>query len=375
LCRIIRDEIFGTIRLEQQRPSAGFGGAAVSIGVASESPSMNDLVLDPSETRQPRDAASAASRAVLAGGLGRLALGTALVGALGLAGLGAFAGATSLMSSLIPPKPAPAMASRHKAADWPDLKDGLPSLAGASSGTAQARIALPPAEPPAPPATTQAALPEPMHAAPEPSAFKPLAPEAPAIRSADRGAPEVKPSETRPAAIPAAPPAQAAARPAPPIENASVIGPTRQASTLPPSRTVATLPARAAETVRARTASTTFAALPPDSAKETPRIEASKPDPVKSEAPALDHSAAPAAPEAKPAARGEKPEAKPKAKPVQARKPVAAPTTVAAAAPPDEADETEVFGIKMPTLSATGRKIGAGVEALGDAVKSLPDKF
>lgn len=323
--------------------TAGFGGAAVSIGVASETPSMNDLALDPTETRRPRQAAAAP-----AAGLGRIAL----VSALGLAGLGAFAGATSLMSGLVAPKPAAVVAvARQSAADWPDLKDGLPALAG----SAPARIALPAAEPPA------AEPPRPLAAAPEP---QPAAPRPAPVQAAARTA--------TPAALPAA--VAAAPPPAPAIENAPVVAPpARQASVLPPSRTVATLPARPAETVRARTASTAFAALPPEPAV--------KPEAVKPEAaaPALDQTAAPAAPEAKPAVRSEKPEAKPEArpkpKPVQARKPAAVPTTVAAATAPEDPEETEVFGIRMPTLAATGRKIGAGVEAFGDAVKSLPDKF
>ncbi|GJD56711.1 hypothetical protein MTDSW087_00861 [Methylobacterium dankookense] len=337
---------------------------------------MNDLVLDPSETRQPRRAApgDAPMAAPAKGGVGRIAL----VAGLGLAGLGAFAGATSLMSSLVAPKPVSAVASRLKAADWPDLKDGLPSLAGtpSSTGTAQARFSLPPAEPPAaePPAAL-AAVPEPLArgtADLKPAEIKPAA-------AAQISVPQAAPIQA--AAPQVSTPAQAAARPAPPIENAPVIGPVRQASTLPPSRTAAVLPARAAETMRARTASTTFAALPPEHAAkpELPKADLPKPDlpkadPVKPEAaaPAVEQTAAP---EAKPAARGEKPDAKPKAKPVQARKPAAAPTAVAAATAPEESDETEVFGIRMPTLSATGRKIGAGVEALGDAVKSLPDKF
>lgn len=314
---------------------------------------MNDLALDPTETRRPRQAAAAP-----AAGLGRIAI----VSALGLAGLGAFAGATSLMSGLVAPKPAAAVAvARQSAADWPDLKDGLPALAG----SAPARIALPPAEPPA------AEPPRPLAAAPEARpAVPPSAEPQPAM---PRPAPVQ--AVARAATPPAPPAAVASARPpAPAIENAPVVGPpARQASVLPPSRTVATLPARPAETVRARTASTTFAALPPEPAV--------KPEAVKPEAaaPALDQTAAPATPEAKPAARGEKPEAKPEArpkpKPAQARKPAAAPTAVAAATVPEEPEETEVFGIRMPTLAATGRKLGAGVEALGEAVKSLPDKF
>ena len=168
-----------------------------------------------------------------------------------------------------------------------------------------------------------------------------------------------------------------------------MIGPARQASVLPPPRPVSVLPARTAETVRARTASTTFAALPPEPAAkpeiakpETANSESAKSETAKPEAtravpaaPLTEQTPPPAA--AKAAGRGEEPNAKAearKARPVQARKPAAA-TAVAAAAVPAEPEETEVFGIRVPTLAATGRKIGAGVEALGDAVKSLPDKF
>ena len=335
---------------------------------------MNDLVLDPSETREPRSAAPARGPAPAKAGLGRVAL----VSALGLAGLGAFAGATSLMSGLVSPKPASAVAIRHKAADWPDLKDGLPALAGVpaagSTGTAAARISLPPAEPPVAEAAQRAAAePPPVRAADAKPLDTPLD-----LRASDPKVP------APPAPLQPVEPVRAAARPAPPIENAPVIGPARQASVLPPPRPVSVLPARTAETVRARTASTTFAALPPEPAAKP---EIAKPESAKSEtakpeatravpaAPLTEQAPPPAA--AKAAGRGEEPKAKAearKAKPVQARKPAAA-TAVAAAAVPEEPEETEVFGIRVPTLAATGRKIGAGVEALGDAVKSLPDKF
>ncbi|CAA2155472.1 hypothetical protein MBRA_01112 [Methylobacterium brachiatum] len=50
-------------------------------------------------------------------------------------------------------------------------------------------------------------------------------------------------------------------------------------------------------------------------------------------------------------------------------KPGAAPATVAQADTADE--ETEVLGIKLPSLAPAGRKLRESVDALGDAVKKV----
>jgi hypothetical protein len=70
------------------------------------------------------------------------------------------------------------------------------------------------------------------------------------------------------------------------------------------------------------------------------------------------------------------------AKPTVARAAVAvaeatAPKAQAAQAPTEaeQPESTEVFGLKVPSLAPAGRKIQESVEALGKAIKSLPDRF
>lgn len=270
---------------------------------------MNPVALDPSEAR---------TRAVPRRAVGR----TVLLGALGLAGCAAFAfGANTLLSGVAGPQRArPAI--RQRAADWPDLKDGLPALATGSIA--------------APPVRTVAAL---------PPAAAPVPIEAAAADPALRGAEPAVASAPEPAKAGAGRPA----RPLPAIVNVPVIGPARQASLVAPARTVAPAAPLASETVRARTAAAAFAASP-----DEPR----------------------AAPRVAPPARADKPVAADKpasVKAVAGRKSVA---VEAAAAPEPAADEdTEVFGLKVPSLAPAGRKIRESVQALGDAVKGLPDRF
>ncbi|AWN35361.1 hypothetical protein [Methylobacterium radiodurans] len=316
---------------------------------------MNELALDPTETRQPRAAAPGTPPARR---LGRVALAVTL----GVAGVGAFAAASAFMSDLTGSRsaPVPPAAARQSAADWPDLmKDGLPALATGSLPAADAprQIALPTAY--AAPEAAPEAAPAPASAAASPEPAPATAPNAPVA------APTV---EIPPKVAVAPKLAAAPAKPAPTIENAPVIASARQAGVLPPpSRTAPTVAARPAETVRARTASTSFAALPPAPDKAAAEKPAARPAPAESRKDPAKREEAKA--EAAEPAR-KKPE-----KAVTARKP--AQTAVASAEPaaPAEPEETEVFGIKVPTLAATGRKIGASVEALGDVVKGLPDKF
>lgn len=320
---------------------------------------MTELALDPTETRQPRTAAPSKPPGRP---LGRIALASAL----GVAGLGAFAAASAFMSDLTGSRSTarPPAVAKQSAADWPDLmKDGLPALATGSLPEAAAprRIALSAADASA--EIAPARSPTGPVAEPAPSvAPKPLAAVEPAV-ARPSGTPAPMSAASKPAA-----PETVAAKPAPMIENAPVIAPARQAGVLPPpNRTAPTVAARPAETVRARTASTSFAALPPAPDKAAAEKPAARPVPAESRK----DPAKPAEVKAEAAEHAKK---KPE-KAVAARKP--APTAVASAEPaaPAEPEETEVFGIKVPTLAATGRKIGAGVEALGNAVKGLPDKF
>lgn len=286
-----------------------------------------DIALDPSErrpVRAPVKVAPAATRRPFS----RIVLASAL----GVVGLGAFAAATTgLMAGLTEPKPAAVTVGRGSAADWPDLKDGLPVLSEAR------------AEPD--PATTATLR--------NPAAEAALVPGNASLNAAG--------PMPQPAAEPAVtvPP-----RPAPSIQNVSVVGeaPARQAAVVPPpSRAAATVAPRPSETVRARSAATSFAALPSDPAapkpSPVPKTEAKE---TKPETPRADKPRDPS----KDAARDS---VKDKAKPVAARKPPvqavadAAPAAPAVAAEPDE---TEVLGIKVPSL-----------KAIGEAVRSLPDRF
>lgn len=170
---------------------------------------------------------------------------------------------------------------------------------------------------------------------------------------------------TLPAAVtPEAPPPKriesVAAKPArlPPIENAAVLPPARPAALVPVTRNATLIAPTQNETTRSRATNGTFTAL--SSEREAPKHPPT----------ALAH-AKPV--EAKPLA------AKPVApKPVAVAKP--APAKVAAASAPEpqaeaEPEHTEVFGLKVPSLAPAGRKLAEGVEALGNAVKSLPDRF
>ena len=51
-------------------------------------------------------------------------------------------------------------------------------------------------------------------------------------------------------------------------------------------------------------------------------------------------------------------------------KPSATATTVADATPAPDSEETDILGVKLPSLAPAGRKLREGVTALGDAVRS-----
>jgi hypothetical protein len=109
---------------------------------------MIDLALDPSETRETRDPEPRPKRGV---NLRVILFGLAGAGALGGFGVAA----STVMAGLAAPAPATFKVS-GKAADWPDLKDGLPALAGSG----KVASAPTPAAEPATPALRMAALPE-----------------------------------------------------------------------------------------------------------------------------------------------------------------------------------------------------------------------
>ncbi|TXM66739.1 hypothetical protein [Methylobacterium sp. WL120] len=285
---------------------------------------MIDLALDPSETRS---AASATPRS----GVRRPWARIALFGALGLGATGAFAGvASTYLSGLAGPQRAKPIAMSQKAADWPDLKDGMPALAGSGPAVPKIREILPP---------------EPATAPVVEARVDPI------LRAGNTAADTV----TLPVA---------------------------------PARAVPGVAPLAAETVRAKTETTTYAALPPEPPKaivakpaatkdeairhegakpEVTKLEISKPEAVKAK-PRIEAHAKPTSVPASKAVAGKPAALKPVA--VEAK---AAETKLAPAQAQDE--DTEVFGIKVPSLAPAGRKIREGVEALGDAVKGIPDRF
>ncbi|MGH1591969.1 hypothetical protein ACRBEV_30715 [Methylobacterium phyllosphaerae] len=145
---------------------------------------------------------------------------------------------------------------------------------------------------------------------------------------------------------------------------------TREVASLVPTRTATLQPPRPAETVRAREL---VDPAVPNAAPVAERAE-QRPEAVER---------ASKIEKAEKAERAQKPDRaeKPAPKAVAARKApatarpadkakVAAPATLAQAEPA-EAEETEVLGIKLPSLAPAGRKLKESVDALGDAVKNV----
>lgn len=294
---------------------------------------MNDLALDPSDRRphrspEPRPGRKPGLKLVLAG----------LVGASAIAGFGV--AASTLMAGLAAPTPIK-HAPMGRAADWPELKDGLPAVAGIAPAPP---VAAKPAEPEKP-ALRMAALPEALAPAVTPAPASPVAP---------------PPAKITPVAAPvaAAPPAKSVAVPEAPTKRIPTPTPVTPIATrqvvvpLPPARTAALQPPRASETVKARDV-----AVPPvaPAAKPVAATPAAAP-PEKPARKAVAAHKPPAAPKAADAAK-------------PGVKPGAAPATVAQAETADE--ETEVLGIKLPSLAPAGRKLRESVDALGDAVKKV----
>ncbi|SFG27319.1 hypothetical protein [Methylobacterium gossipiicola] len=311
------------------------------------------IAIDPSEMRTPTRVpvkTGASSRA------GRLAVLTVL-GGVGLVGLSA--GAYSMLSGLAGPTPS-GVRIGHVSADWPDLRDGVPALVSTAG-----RTDLVPSTANEP-ISVRTIVSEPT-VAPEGAApqAKPFEARSNEVTPVEASAPEAKPLEAIPVeakAVDVPRPAEAAklasitpaAKPArlPVIENAAPVPPAPMAPLVEKARPAPLVAPTARETTRARTApDNTFAALPPASA--TPASTA-KPKPA-----AVAH--------AKP------PMAKPTAKPAAETAKVASAQPAQAAEP--EGEDTEVFGVKVPSLAPVGRKLVEGVEALGDAVKRFPEQF
>ncbi len=333
------------------------------------------VAIDPSETRRPAAPSPRPSRVNL-----RVALLSG-AGLLGLAGFTAFAFAA--LGSLAGPqftRPTLATASAtptglgSNASEWPDLRDGVPALAPSRPKP----VAAVPDQPPAakaerlpaavsPPAAQVADVRRVQETSMEVKSMdarpvdvksvdtKPLDAKAAGPKVAEVRAPEAMPVEKPAAASVVAKPVRL-----PQIENAAVLPPARPASLVPATRTATVIAPLPNETTRSRATNGTFTALAPETPKHSPvapkaeaRTTAAKPAAPK---PAADRSSVARAQSAKPA----KPE-------------TAAAPQVAQAEP--EPEQTEFLGVKVPSLAPAGRKIAESVEALGNAVKSLPDHF
>ncbi|MCJ2045672.1 hypothetical protein MKK58_14205 [Methylobacterium sp. J-078] len=310
---------------------------------------MMPVTIDPSQTRSPAAPARPA----------RPNLRVVLLSSLGVLGLAGFAAlASSMLGGLAGPQytrpTIQSAAMTQKASEWPDLRDGVPALAPAKVETVKVANSGPesakaetvasmtgtvPAEARAPEraasvvavsaAPKAVATPSPIQTAVAQPAITPAAvtPDVPAPQKRIEAAATPKPARL------------------PPIENAAVLPPARPAALVPVARTATLIPPSPNETTRSRATSGTFTAL--TSEREAPQKRVA-PSPVA---------------HAKPAAV----------------KPVPAKVAAAAAAPEPqaevEAEHTEVFGMKVPSLAPAGRKLAEGVEALGNAVKNLPNSF
>jgi hypothetical protein len=278
---------------------------------------MMPLALDPSEMRAPaRPAKAPAPRR----SVGR-PIALAALGCVGLVGLSA--GCYVMLSGLAGPQVTKNQASRIKigpiAVDMPDLRDGVPALAPIVTTSRPT--------PPFEPVTLQAAV--------GPSA--PVATLAAIVPD--------RPATAPLAMVAAKPDLPVKSERVLPIENAALVPPARIAPLIPAARTAALVVPSSGETKRARISTTSLTPPPPELA------EAETPSPRKKPAPAIVRAKVSPSTQVATAV----PSAQPTAEP--------------------EAEETEVFGMKVPSLAPAGRKFVEGVQALGDAVKSWPDKF
>lgn len=295
---------------------------------------MSELLLDTSEKRPARAAAVPKGKRPL---LRPLLIGIACVSVLS----GFAVAASSVMAGLVMPASRlmqqPSI-GKGLASSWPDLKDGLPSRAGEPVKVTERK---PDAPKPAP-GPRMAAY------SSDPAAFDGGTPTLPAAQPkpvAARAAP-VKPTERIPVATAVA------------VQDAAPA-----VHVITPSRTVATLAPRPSETVRARDEAVPVAEAPAKVVQPKPVAVAasvpSKPKAVATPKPA---------PEPVKVAKAETP--KPVAKPVAAKPVAGKPAVTQTASAEPDSEETEILGVKLPSLAPTGRKIKDSVSALGDAVRN-----
>lgn len=310
---------------------------------------MSEFLLDASETRPARAAAAPQGR--------RTIFKPLLIGGVCAAVLAGFAVATSsVMADLVmlPNGTRGPAIDKGLAESWPDLKDGLPAKAGIKVKTAGK------AEPPAASGPRMASLPGPLTIAaaapPPPPAPQPVASRPTPARPTDR--------------IPVA-------------TEVAVLTNSPVAKVIAPTRTVAALSPRPSETVHARDEAVRRveeAAKPREEEEHTreaalekaaahtaatrAKTVAAKPAPPEPAKVAAARSAAPKAAATNRTAAADK---------AAGPKPVASaskPTVTHTATAEPESDETEILGVKLPSLAPAGQKLKDGVSALGDAVRS-----
>ena len=311
---------------------------------------MSEFLLDTSERRSPRAAAVPKGK--------RSVVRLLLASAAGAAALTGFAvAASSVMAGLVQPTPVlrkPAIADAGLASSWPDFKDGLPVKAGEPVKITETK----PEAPKAPAGPRMAAFTS------DPKAFAEDVPRLP------QAAPKPAPVTERP--TPVAPTARI-----PVPTKVAVLEAPLATQIVGPARTVATLAPRSSESIRARDEAVTDEepAKPREAAvvKPThPAHIAATPSPAK---PKPIVATAKPAPEPAKIATAKPTPVKPAVSPAPAKvataKPASAKASVTqtAAAEPDS-DETEILGVKLPSLAPAGRKIKDSVSALGDAVRS-----
>jgi len=301
---------------------------------------MSELSLDMSERRTARPAAAPQGKRSLARPLLLSATGAALLSGFAVA-------ASSVMAGLVTPAPRltqPPAIGQGLASSWPDLKDGLPARAGEPVKITESKAEAPKPAPGPRMASFSA----------DPKAFDGGTPTLPAPQPkpvAERPAP-VKPTERIPV------PTEVAVQASPPA-----------ARIVTPNRSVAALAPRPSETVRARDEAVPVAEAPAKVAPPKPVAVATpvpakpKPAPVATAKPVPEPVKAAKAETPKPAVKAAA--AKPAPAPAMAK-----PAVTQTASAEADSDETEILGVKLPSLAPTGRKIKDSVSALGDAVRS-----
>lgn len=316
---------------------------------------MSELALNPSETRtaRPKSVATNVLRPLVLAGLGAGAL----------AGV-AVAASTFIGDLLAPPARSAAtvgtaapVVQSGLASQWPDLMDGLPAVAGAAAKTVvSTSVAAPKVEP-----LRMAALSNPPSTIPGLDAVTPPSSLPAASTQAEPPTKRI-PVPTSVATI--APPA--ATKPVMPTRTAALVPPREtvraQDETPKPEQDAAKRPHEVSRPVQEA------AKRPPESTK--PRQEAAK---TRDEAHRTREAAAKPAPP-RPNVEAAATVSEKTKKVAAAHKPTphapdaTKPTVVASASA--DAEETDILGVKLPSLAPAGRKLREGVTALGDAVRN-----